>query len=190
MLPLTSFTAPVGSAVLPCVTSDATRLGASFNGVTRLNGCEPVSVVPKESALFSGTDRGQLAVGRGLSHAHRAVMATQAQAAGDAQRRLRVALVGIGRAGVGRVGFLRQLLVPQRGDAAQSAVRSMAESAAQASLRIDRRATATASGCACPAHPPAGLRLRRNSAATISTAGQRQERLHGCFLPSAAWATP
>src|SRR5579862_1176187 len=52
MLPFTSFTAPVGSAVLPCATSDAARFAASFSGVTRLNGCDPVSVVPNESALF------------------------------------------------------------------------------------------------------------------------------------------
>jgi hypothetical protein len=38
---------------MPFDTSDATRLGASFIGVTRLKGCEPVNVVPKESTLFS-----------------------------------------------------------------------------------------------------------------------------------------
>ena len=59
-----------------------------------------------------GSDRGQLPVGRGLSHAHRPVMTTQAQTAGDTQRGLSVAQVGIGRAAVRHVGFLRQLLVP------------------------------------------------------------------------------
>src|SRR5579872_5051738 len=52
ILPFTSFTAPVGSAVLPCDASDATRFGASFNGRTRLNGWEPVNVVPNESTEF------------------------------------------------------------------------------------------------------------------------------------------
>jgi hypothetical protein len=41
-----------GIGGLPFDTSDATRLGASFMGVTRLKGCEPVNVVPKESTLF------------------------------------------------------------------------------------------------------------------------------------------
>src|SRR5579862_8009191 len=58
MLPLTSFTAPVGSAVVPCVARDETRLEASFIGNTRLKGCEPVSVVPKESALFKAPTTG------------------------------------------------------------------------------------------------------------------------------------
>src|ERR1017187_5285385 len=49
MFPLTSFTAPVGSLVLPCDTSDATRFDASLSGSTRLNGCDPVRLVPKES---------------------------------------------------------------------------------------------------------------------------------------------
>ena len=52
MLPLTNATAPVGSAVFPCATSDAARLGVSFSGVTKLNGCDPVKVVPKESTLL------------------------------------------------------------------------------------------------------------------------------------------
>src|SRR5215469_17632393 len=51
-LPFTSFTAPVASAVLPCETSDAARLAVSFSGVTRLKGCDPVSVVPNESRLY------------------------------------------------------------------------------------------------------------------------------------------
>jgi hypothetical protein len=49
---LTSFTAPVRSAVFPCETSDATKFAESFKGVTRLKGCDPVKVVPKESTLF------------------------------------------------------------------------------------------------------------------------------------------
>src|SRR5208282_1522597 len=53
ILPFISFTAPVGSAVTPFDTSDATRLAASFRGSTRLKGCEPVSVVPNESTLFN-----------------------------------------------------------------------------------------------------------------------------------------
>src|ERR1035438_532513 len=52
MFPLTNFTAPVGSAVLPFATNDATRFEASFSGGTRLNGCEPVNVVPNESMPF------------------------------------------------------------------------------------------------------------------------------------------
>src|ERR1051326_2684390 len=51
-LPLISFTAPVGSAVFPCETKEACRFDASFIAITRLNGCDPVSVVPNESMLF------------------------------------------------------------------------------------------------------------------------------------------
>src|SRR5450755_1663086 len=53
IFPLMSFTAPAGSAVLPCATRDDWRFEASFSGSTRLNGCEPVKVVPKESTLFN-----------------------------------------------------------------------------------------------------------------------------------------
>src|SRR5450631_3723852 len=49
--PLTSFTFPVGSAVLPCDTREATRFEASFIGVTRLNGCELLRFCPNESPL-------------------------------------------------------------------------------------------------------------------------------------------
>src|SRR5579885_2491067 len=52
IFPLISFTAPVGSAVLPCATSEATRFDASFIGNTRLNGCVPPRFVPKLSILF------------------------------------------------------------------------------------------------------------------------------------------
>src|ERR1700690_96750 len=52
MLQLMSFTAPVGSAVLHCPTSEATRSGESLSGSTKLKGCDPVSVVPNESTLF------------------------------------------------------------------------------------------------------------------------------------------
>src|SRR3974390_225250 len=60
MFPFTSFTAPVGSAVTPCATSDAARSGASLIGKIRLNGCDPVKFVPNTSFGFmlpcTGTD--------------------------------------------------------------------------------------------------------------------------------------
>src|ERR1700722_5781182 len=54
-----SFTAPVGSAVIPLETRDATRFGESFRGSTKLKGCEPVKVVPNESILFSDPTTGR-----------------------------------------------------------------------------------------------------------------------------------
>src|SRR3974390_102502 len=52
MLPFTSLTAPVGSAVTPCATSEAAKSGASLIGSTRLNGCDPVRFVPSTSLGF------------------------------------------------------------------------------------------------------------------------------------------
>ena len=73
---------------------------------------------------------------RRLSHRHRAIMTTQAQAAGDPQRRLGISLLVKCRAVIGRVPAFGQLLVPERRVRAQPAMRCVAERAPQASLRV------------------------------------------------------
>src|SRR5579862_3257500 len=50
--PLMSFTAPNGSAVLPCATSDATRSTESFIGKAMLKGCEGCRFAPKTSCVY------------------------------------------------------------------------------------------------------------------------------------------
>ncbi len=59
----------------------------------------------------------------------RAVMTTEAQAAGDAERRLRVTGLVIGGAVVGVIGRFGILLVPQRTDSTESTMRRMTEGA-------------------------------------------------------------
>src|SRR5215831_10175431 len=60
MLPFTSFTAPVGSAVVPEDARDAARSGASLMGSSKLNGCEPLRLVVSTSMLFIVPETGTL----------------------------------------------------------------------------------------------------------------------------------
>src|SRR5579864_2286188 len=52
IFPLMSFTAPMGSAVFPCATSEATRSTESFRGNAMLKGCDGCRFAPNTSCVY------------------------------------------------------------------------------------------------------------------------------------------
>jgi hypothetical protein len=113
------------------------QVGSVLHGQNHAEGMRSAQVgAERIDAGHRSRDR-DLAVYRRLSHGYGAVVATQAQAAGRSESRLGAALLDVGGAGVGRVGGLRQGLVPQRSVGSDSAVWSVAEGAAEGALRGD-----------------------------------------------------
>src|ERR1700761_3865719 len=74
-----------------------------------------------------------LAISSSLAHGHRAIVTAEAQTAGNSEWRLRIPRLVIRGAGIGSVLCVGQLLVPQRSNPAQAAMRSVTESTSYAS---------------------------------------------------------
>ena len=101
ILPLISFTAPIGSAVLPCATSDDDQIRRILHRQHQTERMRAAEIRSERIHVVHVPTHGQLCRRPGLSDGHRAVMTTQTQAAGDAEGRLRIARLVIGGAGVG-----------------------------------------------------------------------------------------
>src|SRR5450631_3755627 len=89
-----------------------------LNGSDQAERMRAAQVLSERVAIGSVAGGLDLAIGRRLSHGHGAIVATETQAASDAQRGLRVPGLMVRSAVVGSVLRLRELLVPQRCDAA------------------------------------------------------------------------
>src|SRR5271165_2855258 len=131
------------------------------------------------------TARGRdLAVGGSLADGDGSVVATETEAAGDAQRRLSVAHLMVGGAYVRGIARFGELLVPQRSYAAQPAVGCVTILTSEITRgNVDRRSAARRQ-IVHTQHIRRRLLRERDSQRQEHKAGHPEEELHG--LPPAA----